>query len=444
MHKLLNKQNILIAVCTAVSIPGNATVAGCESAVQGLNCNPLTKSSETWLPQVENLLQTLLPGVSIIETSSGQLQIQINALTYLLTPVQVVQDDAKTPVGISLTSSGLLNLTTKELQTFTFAAGVQGFEALSQFLAQENLAIVKNDENTGTLRLKRGQGETNFVLRPDFSSGPATLGNTPGFYLMPYLAKKIANINSAYLIFKDSNGQLRQQVLPPMPADWENLSQSLTQLGFTAISLQYDGIINATASDGKTYHAMMDYAVSPGNSVASQVIFEASPLDVNQDGIADLTVVYPNGDRQALLLLPDETAVFTLKSSADVAKADAFLAAHDEPVSLEVDFDDEHYSGNDITLANFTPGDKLRFNTADGIVKPGVDVQHSATANQYMSSLHTAQFQRSDRIIHAGSKAEITLISSALDIQKAELTSNSLQIHLSGGIKNNNLQFEFF
>ena len=444
MHKLLSKQNILIAVCTAVNIPGTATAAVCGSAVQELNCNPSTLSSESWLPQVKNLLETVLPGASIAEMKSGQLQIQLNSLAYLLTPVQVTQADANTPAGISLTNSGLLNLTTKELQTITFAAGVQNSEVLSQFLSNANLAITQTDVTTGTLQVNRGKEGTYFVLRPDFSSEPANLSNTPGFYLMPYPSRKIANINAAYLIFKDSNGQLRQQVLPPMPADWQSLSQALAQLGFKAVSLQYDGIINATADNGKTYHALMDYAVIPGLSVASQVKFEASPNDANQDGVPNLTVVYPNGDRQDLILLPEETAVFTLRSAGDVAQADTFLAAHDQPVTLEVDFDDDHYSGSDITLANFTAGDKLRFNTADGIVKPCVDGQHSATANQYMSNLHTAQFQRSDRIIHAGSKAEITLVSSELNLQKAELHSNSLHIHLSGGIKNNNLQFEFF
>jgi hypothetical protein len=56
----------------------------------------------------------------------------------------------------------------------------------------------------------------------------------------------------------------------------------------------------------RTLRAVADYAVRRGpapNGDSNRVILE-NRGDINGDSVADLMMVFPNGDRQALYLLP--------------------------------------------------------------------------------------------------------------------------------------------
>ncbi|MEQ1637698.1 MAG: hypothetical protein ABL903_13515 [Methylococcales bacterium] len=370
--------------------------------------------------------------------------------TWALTCDQTVSDDmclnkvTHTPKSVDFINKGFITLKTATQQVITLDVEVQSAQAFEQTLSGISLGTDSSNTLTSPLRINSRQAGTYNILRPELSSEPATLANTPGLYLLPYLPQKMAQINAAYFIFKDANGQLKQRALPPIPADWDSLSSALKKLNFSNIALQPNGTITATANNGKILSAIADYKVIQGQSVANEATFDTGIGDVNSDGADDVSIIYPNGDRQTLVLQPFFGAAFVLKSAADAAGADAYLAATIESAVIEVDLSSNEYTGADITLNNFSSGDKIRFNLADGIVTPGAGAQHSATANQYFSNLNTANAQHSDAIIHAGDSSVITLMSSMLDIQHASTEVNSLHINLTGGIKNKNLFFEFF
>lgn len=393
MRKTANKQHIFFALWSVTSIPASAWAIPCGQTSPDETC--------------------------------------FNAATHV-------------PKSFGFINNGAITLYNAEQETIILDAEVADAQSLEQLLSGISLGTYNVNALTSPLRINTREPNAYFALRPDLASEPVTLTNTPGLYLLPYLSQHLANINAAYFIFTDSNNQLKQRVLSPMPADWDSLSNALKTLNFSNVVLQPNGIINATASTGKIYQALMSYVVVPGKPIANQLSFDTTVGDVNNDALPDVSIIYANGDRQALIVQPDYASAFVLKSSADLANADAYLLATTQPAVIEIDLSANEYNGAELSLANFSPGDKIRFNLMDGIVKPGAETQHSATANQYFSNLNTVNAQRSDAIIHDGSKSVITLMSNEVDIKNATTQSNTLHINLTGGINNKKLLFEFF
>lgn len=312
-----------------------------------------------------------------------------------------------------------------------------------QTLTQISLGTDNTNAQTTPLRLNNLSANSYFTFRPAVANEPVAFVNKPGLFLLPFLTGQLAHVSIAAFIFTEANGQLKQRSLPPVPADWESLKKELERLQFSHVSLQTNGVIAATGTDGKNYQALMDYSVSKGDSTANALTFTPTS-DVNRDGFTDINVNYPNGDRQTLMLFPRYAKTFVLKSAADAAAADAYLLANTDPAVVEIDLSSNEYKGDDITLKNFAPGDKIRFSLQDGVVNTGDGVQNSSSANEYFSSLSTDNAQLTDLIIHDGLQSVITLTSHVVDVKQASTQENSLHINLTGGIKNKDILFEFF
>lgn len=318
-------------------------------------------------------------------------------------------------------------------------------DAADALLFEQTLTQISLGTNiqTAPLRLNNLSANAYFSFSPATANEPVALINKPGLFLLPFLTGQLAHVSVAAFIFTEANGQLKQRSLPPVPADWESLKKELERLQFSHVSLQSNGVIAATGTDGKNYQALMDYSVNKGNSTANALTFTPTS-DVNRDGFADINVNYPNGDRQTLMLFPRYAKAFVLKSTADATAADAYLLATTDPAVVEIDLSSNEYKGDDITLKNFAPGDKIRFSLQDGVVNTGDGVQNAATANEYFSSLSTDNIQLTDLIIHEGAQSVITLTSHAVDVKQASTQESSLHINLTGGIKNKDILFEFF
>jgi hypothetical protein len=269
---------------------------------------------------VKNLLQHIqaLPlfagtGVTLTQKSTGTLEVALGNNVYALAPVKVFKT-ASEPAGVSFTPDGQLKIVTAAQRRILLNPSVQDTPALTQALLSSGLFISAVNAGNGDLSVLPVASQLidlpgniappaipSLVARPAIQSEPATLGKTPGLYMAPYLPQSVANVTVGYLLFKDSKGQLRQQALLPVPADWESLRQALEALHFTDVTLQTDGVIKVVDSKGNDQQALMAYQVVPGTLNTTSATFTAI-ADVNNDGQGDVQVNYPNGAKQTLIL----------------------------------------------------------------------------------------------------------------------------------------------
>ncbi len=267
---------------------------------------------------VKNLLQQiqalpLFSGVTLTQTSSGTLTVTMGNDVYALAPVKVFKT-ASEPAGVSFTPDGQVKIVTAAQRRILLNPSVQDTPALTQALLTSGLFIRAVNAGNGDLsvlpvasQLIDLPGNTeqpvapSLVARPALKSEPATLGKTPGLYMAPYLPQTVANVTVGYLLFKDSKGQLRQQALLPVAADWASVRQALDAMHFTDVTLQTDGVIKVVDSKGNVQQALMAYQVTPGTLNTTPATFTMI-ADVNNDGQIDAQVNYPNGTKQPLVL----------------------------------------------------------------------------------------------------------------------------------------------
>ena len=262
------------------------------------------------LQQLQALPALASPGVSLVQTATGTLTVTVGNDFYALSPVKVIKT-ANEPAGISFTQDGQIKVVTNQQRMIFFNAGTPDVKELAKALLEINLAISSANAANGNLTLSLSSGliskPYNALIHPAIKADIATLGTTPGLYITPYLSEQVANITIGYLLFNDASGKLRQQALLPVPADWESLRSTLVALNFNHVTLQTNGVISVTDSDGKISQGIMVYQVTSSNTASKKLTFNAAG-DVNNDGQNDLQVSYPNGDKQTLILFKQPSA----------------------------------------------------------------------------------------------------------------------------------------
>jgi hypothetical protein len=288
-----------------------------------LNDEVLVKFDKTVWQQIQALLLAKLPGSAVQLTATGQLWVSVEQRVYTLIPVRVLKAAANDSAGISISQDGQVKMVTINQRMIYFSATVADMNSLQTAFNNFGIRLEDTQHAFGhwvvpllNANIVKTVTPAYYSARPELFSEPVVasnatnnkapgemLGHAPGLLLLPYLEQDIKNIFSAYLIYEDGNKKRMQQALPPMPADWAGLRQVLQAQGFTEVTLQSDGVMRGQ-KEGKTYRGIMDYSVESGASTGEQVRFEASVGDLNGDGVADVKVIYPNGQTQNLIRLP--------------------------------------------------------------------------------------------------------------------------------------------
>ena len=243
------------------------------------------------------------------------MQVTLGQQRYALLPVSVLKTASDAAPGIHVTNTGLVEMITAQQRSIHFTATPASLQALQTALTPMGMQLNPARPGFGGLSIPANNGY--YSLRPDSVSYSVsslaalqqqaqgqTLSRLPGIVFLPYLEPDIQHLVSAYLIYADSEQRLWQQALPPVPADWDSLRQSLEANGYSEVQLHSNGVISGFKA-GKRYRGIMDYAVKPGGAKESQLRFDAKVGDVNGDGNADMTVIFPSGEMQNLLLFPD-------------------------------------------------------------------------------------------------------------------------------------------
>ena len=293
-------------------IPANIDLTQTLGKTGNNNAPDLSKDivpgNPSLLGQIQNI--TGFESLPINQNAQGDLQISVGTDIYGITPTKITQAPAGTASGLEFQDDGTVQLITASGRVLTLVASPADLINLKQSL--ENflgLSFGQRDPNTGNFTVvthsppKKGKvaQERTFLfysVRPDLSSSPATVAKQEGLFMVP--SKDLPNVNSAYQVFTQ-DGQLRQQKMLPIPLDWPSIQVSLQQLGFSKVKLNPDGIFQADKG-GLHYTAMVDYGVYAGDDPGSLRYLGSG--DLNQDGIDDLWIIYPDGRSQQALLFP--------------------------------------------------------------------------------------------------------------------------------------------
>lgn len=319
--------------CTAakqITLPSGTDLTACSqtananagsSAPLSLSSPAADTSGKTLLQQLQELLSTALPGSALQQAANNNVEVVVSDAVYTLLPVKIEKAAADDVPGTRFTQDGQIRMVTPQNNVLYFSASVADFEAFKAALTRIGLQADGAQHDYGNLQIqpaallgkakaKAAADKSYFSARPNPATQAATLqdgkvhgvelAQIPGV-LMLENDLGVPHFKMAYLFYTDADKKLRQQALPPVPADWDSLLAALEANGFSKATLQPDGLITGTKA-GKSYRALMNYAVTPGAGASDKAHFEAA-ADVNQDGISDLTVIYPNGEAQDILLL---------------------------------------------------------------------------------------------------------------------------------------------
>ncbi|OQW93429.1 MAG: hypothetical protein BWK79_11185 [Beggiatoa sp. IS2] len=237
-------------------------------------------------------------------SQNGHLQLDIEQFHYAVLPVQVTQILRKQateyiPMGMSVHPDGEVNFIThtgREIRTFPVVQAPLALQESLKSLGYESFTLLAN----GSLQVP-ANGRNYFSARPSLfatdldTNLPLGLSSTDCEWLL--------GLPAVYLIY-DVEGQLRQQFFYPAAADPDALyvlageSQTVLENGGRAFVHTGNGI------DKHSYRGYFDYLVKPGAEPSGRRARIDVTDDVNQDGLPDYLVTYPNGDRQILFQLP--------------------------------------------------------------------------------------------------------------------------------------------
>jgi len=219
-------------------------------------------------------------------------------------PIRTSTNTAQHKLGMHEDNSGILHMVAKADQAVTVLAALQQYTSFNDTLKKINL---KSQQHAlGVLRVSQITKKTYLnwsdttlwmAARAAYESHLVADDSSLGLY-----AEKSANNPNQTLYtwyFKDELGTYKQ-LLYPTPAYWEELKTLLSASGQPSLDSQ--GRITHVIGD-KTYHAVMDYRVESSGVTDGKA--KLNPInDVNNDTTSDFEVIYANGEKQVLYILP--------------------------------------------------------------------------------------------------------------------------------------------
>jgi hypothetical protein len=221
----------------------------------------------------------------------SHLALSIDKLRFAVLPVSIKK--AAAPKGLKIQSAQRVLFTTDTGLDVVTVPALQAPKALLSALAAFELSEFTVQTN-GNLQVPATDGNW-FSARPDWLAtelGPdATMGFKTGE--SPY--KK--GFMSVSIVFTDSEGKTREQFIPPAVAHPETL-----RLLAKEVSVEAGGLVSFKLGS-QAYNGVVDYQVTQGDeSMTGALQVEPIP-DANGDGIGDVVLVYPNGERQTLFVI---------------------------------------------------------------------------------------------------------------------------------------------
>ncbi|GAB6042629.1 Calx-beta domain-containing protein [Endothiovibrio diazotrophicus] len=253
------------------------------------------------------------------DTASGQLSSPVASDSLLvLHPVRVETPLSGEGPGLHLSDAGEVRIVTDDGLAVVCLPASGDLAALYDTVSDLGLAeVAVNAHGDLSIPLNSGaaplvpndQGELvippswflRYVARPALYAPLAESGTARGIAVATH-----PTLHGFYqLIHRFTvENRLREQILYPALADWDAVVTALSHVpGFQRIVQDSEGVLKITLG-GTTLATIPDYLVDRYDPLDSDQVQFAPHADLNGDGTADYLILYPNGDQQALYVLP--------------------------------------------------------------------------------------------------------------------------------------------
>jgi hypothetical protein len=220
----------------------------------------------------------------------SHLELSLDKVRFAVLPVSVKKATASADLAVQETQR-VLFITDTGLEVLTEPA-VQVPSALQSALTALGVSDFTVQTN-GNLQVP-APDDVWFSARPDWLSIERESDTDTGlkFGESPY----VAGLISVSLVFTDGEGKRSEQSLYPAVAQPDALYSAAK-----AVSIEANGLVNFRLGN-QSYRGVVDYVVTQGESSTDTLQVEQNP-DVNGDGIEDMVLIYPNGERQILFVV---------------------------------------------------------------------------------------------------------------------------------------------
>jgi hypothetical protein len=230
--------------------------------------------------------------------ASGELELSFEQIRANLLPVSMRQAPAGTPPGTTINADGDVSIVTSTGQQIISYPAMVDLQSLRDSTAGASLRF----DGRANLLFSTDDSGDEVIVRPGAIAVPASPGSAPG--LVGTVREVPANVPAYSLIFEDDNGQFMQQEVFPVPGDWPALKTTLEDVaGAGNVSIDPAGVLSVELN-GLTVRAVADYRVQNGGAGNNANVEFAEAGDLNDDGIPDFLMIYPDGRLQNLYVLP--------------------------------------------------------------------------------------------------------------------------------------------
>jgi len=246
---------------------------------------------------------------------TGYLEVDIGDYHYAVLPLRVRQIlwrqvDKAIAMGMLVSPEAEITFITKDSREVVAVPVTQSPLSLQTALDGLRLGNWTMLEN-GNLRVGAAKGHY-YSARPNLFASVASTELPLGLDAEESVwVDKVTTVFLTFEVAPDQGGMgnlsgvpslRRKQYFYPAAADPESL-YSLSEESQTILELDGRAFIYVgNGTDKRRYQGMLDYLVRPGTGTGQVSFVEAG--DVNEDGVADYDIVFPNGDRQWLYGLP--------------------------------------------------------------------------------------------------------------------------------------------
>ncbi|ALG68758.1 beta-propeller fold lactonase family protein [Beggiatoa leptomitoformis] len=263
------------------------------------------------LPDLKNY------GLAFTQSATGLMTLVLGTDHIVVMPVSVKQASASQVAGITINADGSAIIITATRREVVVQPAVEDSSALRTALGV--LGVSSYDYlSDGTLKMPV-DSSLYFKARPALVTTQSNGVTGLSFQASPYTS------NAIVTLFK--YGAVRQQYLYGTPVDRSQLNDVLQDIpNVRSVQLNENGT-GIVQIGSRTYIVVFDYVVrtgTPSSITQLQII-----ADQNGDGAEDALVVYMNGDRQIIYVIPqpelpvDIQAIPAVKSAGYTVSSDA-------------------------------------------------------------------------------------------------------------------------
>jgi hypothetical protein len=242
-----------------------------------LSADPV-RGGEGILPAINRLQEFAPPELTVLQHDKGFIYLDIEGIRYAVNPIKVKH--LAESERLQLESGQTVRFKTDTQIDVLAPPAIQDISSFNDLLSKINLPKV-NINNDGNIKVSATETIW-YSGRPDLASTIVDKNTPNGF-----ITKEDGNVA---LIFEDENGEKREQILYPSPADMSALEEfELTSKGILEIEI-----------DGQKIKGRLDYQVKQGTTNSDGIKITEIP-----DSNGDFMIIYPDGAEQRLFGLAE-------------------------------------------------------------------------------------------------------------------------------------------